>query len=174
MNPIALVGLLPALPLIAAGCASAAGPAAAPAPAAPNDANSALVRRYIEEVLNGGKLEVLAELLAPDYKRYLAAGRPPLNAEQQQQRLAGLRAAFPDLQITIDDLLAAGDRVAFRGTARGTHQGPLLGLAPTGKPWTVTALEIVRIENGRFVEHWGGPDMLSLLLQLGAVVAPPK
>jgi len=72
----------------------------------------------------------------------------------------------------VEDIVAVGDRVAFRATIRGTHKGSFQNIAPTGKQVAVSALDIVRIENGRFIEHWGGPDLFSLLQQLGAVVAP--
>ncbi len=138
--------------------------------------NKSLVRRYVEEVLNGGKLEVLDDMLSPHYKRYLSPTAAPLTPEVQKQRLAGFRAAFPDIHLTIEDLIAEGDRVAFRMTLRGTHQGTFQGIAPTDKQVIVFAFDVVHIENGRFSEHWGGPDLLTLLQQLGAVVsaAPEK
>jgi predicted ester cyclase len=85
-----------------------------------------------------------------------------------------LRAAFPDLQLTVEDIIAEGDRVAVNLTARGTHRGTFQGIAPTGKTVTVSAFEVVRIENGKLVEHWGGPDTLNLLQQLGAVISAGK
>lgn len=140
------------------------------------EANKALVRRYVEQVLNRGKFEVLDELWAPNYKRYVSAAAAPLNADAAKKRLAGLRAVFPDLNLTIEDMIAEGDRVAYRTTIRGTQQAAYQGIAPTGKQVTVTELAIIRIENGKFVEHWGGADTMDLVQQLGAVVspAPPK
>lgn len=134
--------------------------------------NKSLVHRYVEQILNLGNMAVADELLAPNYKRYISPTAAPLTAEVQKQRLAGIRAAFPDWKLTIEDMIEQGDRVAFRATVRGTHQGAFQSIAPTGKQVTVSALDIVRIENGKFVEHWGGPDVLNLLLQLGAVVSP--
>jgi predicted ester cyclase len=134
--------------------------------------NKSLVGRYVEQVLNRGNMAVADELLAPDYRRYISPTTPPLSADVQKQRLAGIRAAFPDWQLTVEDMIADGDRVAFRATIRGTHRGTFQSIAPTGKPVTVFALDIVRIENGKFVEHWGGPDLMSLLQQLGAVISP--
>ena len=134
------------------------------------------MRRYVEQVPNGGHLEVLDEMAAPSYKRYLSAAAAPINAAANKQRLAGLRAVFPDLQITIDDMIAEGDRVVYRGTARGTQQVAFMGIPPTGKQAAVAVIEIIRIENGKFVEHLGGPDTMDLVQQLGGVVsaAPPK
>ena len=90
--------------------------------------------------------------------------------------MAGLRAAFPDIHLTIDDLIAEGDRIALCGTLRGTHRGAFQGIAPTGKPITVFAFDVIRIAGSKFIEHWGGPDLLNMLQQLGAVVsgAPEK
>jgi predicted ester cyclase len=134
--------------------------------------NKSLVRRYVEQILNRGNMAVADELLAPDYKRYTSPTAVPLTVDVQKQRLAGIRAAFPDWHLTVEDMIAEGDRVAFRATIRGTHMGVFQNVAPTGKQVTVSALDIVRIEKGKFIEHWGGPDLLNLLQQLGAVVAP--
>lgn len=158
------------LALLAVGVVAACAPSPTPVP--PTETNKALVRRYYDQVLNAGNLNVLDELLAPNYKRYLAATAAPLDAAAQKQRLGGMRAVFPDLNITIDDLIAEGDRLAIRMTVRGTQKGPFQGIPPTGKQATVSALEIVRIENGKLVEHWGGADNLDLAQQLGGVVAP--
>jgi steroid delta-isomerase-like uncharacterized protein len=159
------------LPLIASACAQAAAPASSPTVAASAEANKSLVRQYYDQVLNNGQFQAMNEFVSPDYKRYLSANAAPLNAEGQTKRVAGLRAAFPDLHFTLDDLIADGDRVAVRGTVRGTHKGVFQGIAPTGKQVAVTAVEIVRIENGKLAEHWGGADNLDLLQQLGAVVS---
>ncbi len=134
--------------------------------------NKALVRRYVQRILIDGDMAAADELLAPDYRRYTSASTAPLNVEAQKQRLAGLRAAFPGLQITIEDLIAEADRVTLRVTIRGAHKGTFLSIPPTGKSITVCGLDVVRIENGRFVEHWGGPDTFDILRQLGAVVRP--
>ncbi len=66
--------------------------------------------------------------------------------------------AFPDLSITVEDMIAEGDRVAARVTMRGTHLGEFMGVAPTGKPVEVRAIDMFRIANGKIVEHWGHAD----------------
>jgi predicted ester cyclase len=133
--------------------------------------NKALVRRYVEQVLNEGNLDAIDDFVSPNYKRYFSATAAPAAIEGQRQRLSELRAAFPDIHLAIDDLIAEGDRIAFRATLRGTHGGTFQGLAPTGKPVTAFAFDVIRIENGKFLEHWGGPDLLTLLQQLGAVIS---
>jgi len=174
---IVLVALaLLATSAIVLACAPAPTPTPAPTPVPPTEANKALVRRYVEQVPNGGHFEVLDEMAAPSYKRYLSAVAAPLNASDNKIRLAKMRIIFPDLQITLDDMIAEGDRVVYRGTARGTQKVAFMGILPTGKQGTVTVIEIFRIENGKFVEHWGGPDTMDMVEQLGGVVtaAPPK
>ena len=132
------------------------------------EVNKALVGRYLDEVWQKRNPAAVDEFLAPNYKRYLSPTASPLTLDGQRQRLAGFRAAFPDIQLTIEDMFAEGDRVAFRSTIRGTHQGVFQGIAPTGKHVMVALIDVVRVENGKVVEHWGGPDLWDLLQQLGA------
>jgi predicted ester cyclase len=108
----------------------------------PAEENKALVRYYVEEVLNNGKLEALDDLLSSNYKRYLSPTVAPLTPEAQKKRLAGLRAAFPDIQLTIENLIAEGEQVAVHMTLHGTQQGAFQGLAPTGKQVTVSAIDV--------------------------------
>jgi predicted ester cyclase len=134
------------------------------------EANKALVCRFYDEIFNKKNLNVVDELVAPNYKRYLSPIAAPLDAAGQKTRLAGMLAAFPDSHLTIEDLVAEGDRVAIRLTNRGSHQGAYLGIQPTGKQVVADAIEIMRIENGKIVEHWGAPNNYSLLQQLGATI----
>ena len=133
--------------------------------------NKALVRRYLEEVWHKGNIGAVDAFLAPNYRRYLSPTAAPLTPDGQRERVAGFRAAFPDIQLTIEDMFAEGDRVAFRSTMRGTHQGVFQGIAPTGRQVTVSLIDVVRVEHGKLVEHWGGPDLWDLIQQLGAVVS---
>jgi predicted ester cyclase len=84
------------------------------------------------------------------------------------------RAGYSDAQITVDDQIAEGDKVASRWTGRGTHDGELMGIAPTGKHVAVAGLTISRVENGRVVEEWTNWDTLGMLQQLGAIPAPAQ
>lgn len=158
--------------------ASAAQAGAAPAASSTTsvisvEANKALVRRYVDQVPNGGHFEVLADMLTPDYKRYLSASAAPINAAGNQQRLAGLRTVFPDLKITIDTLIAEGDWVVYRGTARATQQAAFMGIPATGKQAAITVIEVFRMQNGKIAEHWGGPDTMDMVQQMGGVVSAP-
>ena len=138
------------------------------------EANKALLRRYIEDVWHQGNLAALDDYLSADYRRHVSPTVPPLTLDGQKQRLAGFRSAFPDIALTLEDVLAEGDRVVFRSTIRGTHKGAFQGIAPTATRVTVALLDMVRIQDGRIVEQWGGPDLLDLLRQLGATVASPE
>jgi len=130
-------------------------------------ANKAAIRRYLDEAWNKGNMDIIDELMAPEYVRYFPTMQ--LDREGQKQRIAGFRRAFPDLHLDVDRILAEGDHVAFRVSIRGTHQGPFRGIAPTGKHVTITATDIVRLDNGKVIEHWGNLDELSLLQQLGSL-----
>ncbi len=135
------------------------------------DANKALVRRYIDEVWHGG--QSAEPFLGPGYRRYLTPGAAPLTAAEQQERIKGFRVAFPDLRFTVEALIAEADRVAFQCTLRGTHRGRLGAHPPTGRGMTIGLIDLVRISEGRFVEHWGGPDLHALHQTLGLTVTPP-
>lgn len=133
--------------------------------------NKAILRRYLEEVWEKQNPAAARKFLAPNYQRYTSPNVAPLTVDDQLERLIGFRAAFPDIQITVEEIIAEGDWIAFRSTMRGSHQGEFLGIAPTGKQVTVGLVDLIRGEDGRFVEHWGGPDLFDLLRQLGAVLS---
>ena len=133
----------------------------------PAEENKALVRRVLAEVRHGWTPAVIEQFFAPDYRRHLSPTGPHLTGQEQRQRASRLRAAFPDADATLEDILAEGDRVAYRLTIRGTHRGPFLGLPPTGRRVTVSLFAIVRIEGGKLAEEWGGLDQGDLLRQLG-------
>lgn len=134
-----------------------------------------LYRRFMEEVPNRGNFAVAEEMLADDVIEYETLP-PGLPAGKQgiMQLFRMVRGAFPDLHITIDDLVAEGDRVAARVMLRGTHRGEFLGYAPTGKPVAYCAIDISRFVDGKLVEHWGVPDYLSLMQQLGGPGTSPR
>ena len=134
--------------------------------------NKAIVRSYLDEAWTRRNVNIIDELMAPDYARYLPGQDKPLDREAQKQRIAGFLKAMPDMVFIVDDLFAEGDRVVFRVTLRGTHQGAFMGVAPGGKQLTVTAIDIARLENGKIVDHWGQMDMLGLMRQLGLVPTP--
>ncbi len=137
--------------------------------------NKRLVRRYIEEVVNTGDVERLAEFIAPDYAEVYRNVRYAIGIEGAKKHILGVRATYPDLRVTIDRQIAEGDWVASQVTARGTHQGAWLGIQPTGKAVEFTGVNLDRVVGGRIVEHGGAANLLETLLEIGAVrVVSPK
>jgi predicted ester cyclase len=96
----------------------------------------------------------------------------PNTREGLKRTILGLRAAIPDLRFTLDEIVVAGDKVWARMTAYGTNTGPFMGRPPTGKPYTITVIDICRFADGKIVEHWGVPDRFAMLDQLG-LLRPP-
>jgi steroid delta-isomerase-like uncharacterized protein len=131
------------------------------------EGNEAVVRRLVEEVLNRGRTGLLAELVAADH-----VGHDPFGDHYGPEGLriavAEYRAAFPDLRVTVEDLVTAGDTVVHRFTLRGTHAGPFLGIPPTGRAVTAAGIAIDRLVGGKVAESWVVLDALGLLRQLGA------
>src|SRR5262245_26440832 len=138
-----------------------------------SESNQALVRRYVA-VLNTHNLAGLDDVLVPDYLHHDPNLPPDLqhSREGHKQAIAPLVGAFPDVQGTIDDLITEGDKVVTRETYRGTHQGELMGIAPTGKPVTISLIRICRMAGGQIAEGWVVFDVLGMLQQIGALPPP--
>jgi steroid delta-isomerase-like uncharacterized protein len=135
-------------------------------------ANKALAKRLIDEAFNAGRLEVVDEVFSNDFVGHDPALPQDMRGPAAAKELiAGYRAAFPDIRLTIEDQIAEGDRVVTRWRGTGTHRGELFGIAPTGKQATVDGITIDRIVNGRIAESWDNWDTLGLMQQLGAVPA---
>jgi steroid delta-isomerase-like uncharacterized protein len=133
------------------------------------DENKALVRRFVEEVVNQGNIEVVDELFAPDFIEHsLPEGRRP-NLDGIKQTFYLLRRAFPDIRQTVDTLVAEGDLVAFCGAHHCTSLGSFMGHPATGRPVSYTEFHMVRIANGQYVEHWSEVDRLGLFQQLDII-----
>jgi len=135
--------------------------------------NKALVRQLVEEFFNRGNTGLADTLLAPDFveREELPPGIPR-DREGVKQLAALFRSAFPDFNVTIDDLVAEGDKVVLRATWSGTQKGEFMGVPPTGKRVSFGVIDILRIADGKFVEHWGQMDSMGMMQQLGAVPAP--
>lgn len=134
------------------------------------DANKALVASYYQAI-GKGDTTILAQIFAPDFKQYVSGATPPIDIDGKVKRLVGFKTAAPDIKITVNNMTAEGDYVTVVMTVKGTNQGAFMGIPPTGKAITVTAIEVFHIENGKIVEQWGGPDLLDLLQQIGAVIS---
>ena len=138
------------------------------------EANTARVRRFVEEVLAGGNFAALAELTAPDCVEHTALPGQPPGEGTVARHMVLWRAAFPELQIIIEDMIAEGDRVAVRSTACGTHRGEFLGVPPTGRRVAVATTALYRLAGGQIVERWAVVDTLALLRQLSAPLPFPE
>jgi predicted ester cyclase len=136
--------------------------------------NKALVSRFYEEILNGGNLALADNLLAADYKE----DNVPSGPEGFRQFVARVGGAFPDLHITVEDMVAEGDKVVAQLTVTGTQLGPLSGpmghIAPTGKRATWRGIDIFRVAGGKIAERRGIRDFLGMVQQLGAIPMQQK
>jgi steroid delta-isomerase-like uncharacterized protein len=127
-----------------------------------------MLKRIFSE-LNKGNFNVIDELFAEDFvDRYPVPGETP-NKEGFKQFLAGTHRSFPDWHWSVEDILAEGDKVAYRFTMHGTDKGGFIGLPPTGKKVSLTGIGILRFANSKIVERWTIADSMTLLRQLGAV-----
>ena len=128
--------------------------------------------RFIDDVLNQDHWDHLDEYVARDAVDHLVPPGFPNNIEGFRAFFAAFRAAFPDYEYTVEDTLGQGDLIAQRVTGHGTMKGPFLGMPPTGKQATWSELHLVKIKDGKVVEHWGNVDQLNMLMQLGLVPIP--
>jgi predicted ester cyclase len=138
------------------------------------EANKAISRRFLKEIFSQGNLAVADEIIAPGHVNSgpgTLPGLPP-GPEGSKQLITVYRNAFPDVQFTLDEQIAEGDKVVTRFTAHGTHKGELAGIPPTGKSSTVTGMSVDRIVNGKIVESWGIFDQFGMMQQLGVIPVP--
>lgn len=133
--------------------------------------SKAIVRKFIEEILNGQRVELVGELLAPDYELYFPGAPEPMNREAFPQFIAGFPAAFPDFEIAVETLIAEGDEVAVRFVLNGTHKGEFMGVPPTGRKVEVPGHVFYRIRDGKIVEDRPIFDRALMLEQLGVMQA---
>lgn len=135
--------------------------------------NEQLYRRLIDEVFNQGRMEVADELVAANAVEHQrgGAGDGPEGVKRTAQLL---RSAFSDFSLTIEDLVVDGDTVWARQRGGGTNTGSFFGHPATGRTAYVEVFDVGRFENGRMVAHWGVPDQLGMMLQLGIVSAPQR
>ena len=125
-----------------------------------------VLQAYLQTAWGELNAEGAAEFLHPSYRRHVSPHMPPLDRRGQVRRIAAFQAAFAEITLTLHDVVADGDRIAFRTTMQGLHSGEFAGVAPTGKQITVSLIDIVRIQDDLIIEQWGGPDMHDLMWQL--------
>ena len=119
------------------------------------NANKTLVRRYMETGFAAGELSVFDETFSPSFLDHNGFSDQQPGLAEVKREYCLFRRAFPDLQVTIEDLIAEADQVVIRSRLRATHRGVFQGLAPTGKCIEVEAISIFRIVQGKIVERWG-------------------
>jgi steroid delta-isomerase-like uncharacterized protein len=133
-----------------------------------SEENKEVARRFYEAI-NAGRLEIIDELVAPNLVEHeefpgISGGR-----EGVRQFFQMIRTAFPDFTMTMDDMVAEGDRVFIRATMRGTHKGEFMGIPATGRQIEVPTGDFARFEGGKVVEHWGVTDTGKMMQQLGVM-----
>src|SRR5947209_792073 len=136
------------------------------------EVNKTSMRRFYDEVFNKKNWAAIHEFIDPNQVDHAAPPGTPGGLEGAKQTINMYLTAFPDLYFMVEDIIAEGDKVVARLTMRGTQQGDFMGIPPTGKQATVTAIDINRIVGGKSVEHWLTMDTLGLLQQLGVIPVP--
>ena len=129
--------------------------------------NKALVRRFVDEVQIKGHTDLIDEICSPEFVNHSTPQGLPPDREGIKMVTAMFREAFPDSYFTVKDMIGEGDKVATRKTFHGTHEGGFMGIPPTGRRVSMGLIDIVRIADGRVVEHWSMGDNLGMMQQLG-------
>jgi len=136
--------------------------------------NKALFRRFVEEVFNKGNVSTIDEFLAPNFvEREVLPPGTPSGREGVKQLTMMFRTAFPDFNVSIDDMIAEGDKIVARTTWSGTQKGEFMGIPSSGKRVSFDVIDIIRISEDKGVEHWGVMDSSALMQQLGVIPAGP-
>ncbi len=131
--------------------------------------NKAVIRRFVEEVQNRKDFAVYYELNDPEFVNLSAPPGIPPDREGGRIYLGAFLGAFPDAEFTIDDMIAEGDQVVTKKTFTGTHTSEFAGIPGTGKRVTLQFVDIMRVRDGKIVEHWLSMDQLSFMQQLGVI-----
>lgn len=135
--------------------------------------NKAIVSRWVEEFWNQKNPALIDEILSPNYILHNSDG-PIQGREAFRQFAAMFQTAIPDLHVTVETILAEGDKVVWRYLLRGTHRGDFLSIPATGKPVALTGIIISRFAGGMWEEDWQDNNLLGLLQQIGAIPAPER
>ena len=133
--------------------------------------NKAFIDRMTKEFWNTGNMAVIGEFYSADYVGHDPSGLHAGDLAQFKQSAQAIFTGFPDLRVSIDDLVAEGDKVVKRWTAHSTHTGEFMGIPATGNPVETTGIHIYRIAGGKIAEVWANSDSLGMMQQLGVI--PP-
>jgi predicted ester cyclase len=137
------------------------------------EANIAILTKFATAV-NTGNFDLFQEAVAIDNVDHDPAPGQVPGPEGYRMYFSALRAAFPDLSVAPETLVGDDDSLAFAYTITGTQNGPLMGIAPTGRKIKIRGLQISKFKDGKMVERWGSSDELGMLLQLGVAVVPAQ
>lgn len=132
------------------------------------DDNKALAKQFIDVLWRQGRLDRIDEIVADDYVDW-SLGPQPAGRDVLAGFIAGFRQAFPDMKYDLQDIFAENDHVVTRDTVRATHLADFMGIPATGKRVEVSAIHILRIADGKIVEHWGETNRLGMMQQLGVI-----
>jgi steroid delta-isomerase-like uncharacterized protein len=130
--------------------------------------NKVIVRRFIDEIFVKGRTDAVDELLTDDFTPH-TWGSTGAGKEDLKRAIERVGAGLSDTRMSIEDVIAEGDRVAVRLTSHAVQSGEFMGLSPSGKPYTIGEIHIFRIAGGRVAEHWHQADLLGMMRQLGAM-----
>ena len=136
-----------------------------------SEQNKATARRFYDEVFNRGDVSAIDQLCAHDFKDHTALPGQAPTAQGLKQIMATYLKAFPDIKVTVEEMIAEGDLVAARFSGTATHKGELFGTAPTGKRISFNGIDFLRFKNGRVTDAWHQGDDVIALMQLG--IKPP-
>jgi steroid delta-isomerase-like uncharacterized protein len=136
------------------------------------EGNKDVIRAYVQTIFNQQQVDRADELVAPDYLDHAALPRQAPGLEGAKKKWAMYLAGIPDLRVTIEEMVAEGDKVAVRRSYEGAHCGELLGVPPTGKQVRIGGISIFRLAGGKIAEQWEQLDRLALMQQLGVFPTP--
>ena len=136
------------------------------------DDNKAIIRAYVETVWNQQQLDRADEFMAPDFLDHASLPGQAPGLAGATKKWAMYQAGLPDLHVTINDLVAEGDKVGVRRTYQGTHKGELLGVPPTGNHLQFAGISIFRLTRGKIAESWEQVNLLAMMQQIGALPTP--
>ena len=137
-----------------------------------SEENKALFRRFMDEVVSKRNVDAIDDFMSADYIEHNPPPGMEPGAAGMKQMMGMFFSAFPDLNTTVEQLVAEGDKVVGMMTTTGTHRGEFMGIPPSGKKVSFTEFHMVRIINGKAVEHWGLSDDMAMMQQLGAIPSP--
>ncbi len=131
-----------------------------------------LCRRFYAAI-SSGDFDALDQIVAPNFVEHeMLDPRMPAGREGVKALFRMARQGMPDLVMTAEDIVAEGDRIAARAVMTGTQTGEFMGIPPSGKHVEITVMDLIRVENGLYAEHWGVADQLLMMTQMGAIPAP--